>query len=265
VKQAAPPLVKPFRWRERDGVRWIESELPEAVAAFTTRLGGVSEGAYAELNLGILTGDDPASVGRNRELVATALGRDPHGFAMGLQVHRSDVQVHRTRPAVSPFVSRTDLVEADAQLTDSAEVTPLVLVADCVPLVLSAPGAIGAVHCGWRGVAAGMVPKAVESLCEFSRAAPAHVSAAIGPAIGGCCYVVGEEVTSVFRKRGLAGAIEGSRLDLPRAVGLELVQAGVDPAAIAGVGICTSCNPDLFFSHRRDGATGRQAGIAWLT
>jgi YfiH family protein len=265
VKTASPSVDAPFKWRGEDGVGWIEAPLPGAVAAFTTRVGGVSQGAYAELNLGILTDDDPALVARNRELVAAALGRDAHGFAMGLQVHGSAVQVHEVRPQPSPYVTRgTDLAEADGHLTMRADVTPLVLVADCVPLVMTVPGAIAAVHCGWRGVAAGIVRVALERLCDLGDAAPRDASAALGPGILPCCYEVGEEVTSAFRERGLDEAVKGNRLDIPRAVELEFVAAGVEPAAIADVGICTSCNPTLFFSHRRDGPTGRQAGIAWL-
>jgi YfiH family protein len=265
VTTAAPSVTTPFQWRADKGVRWIEGALPDATAAFTTRVGGFSEGSYSELNLGILTDDDPELVARNRELVASALGRDPDGFVMGLQVHGTDVQVHEARPERSAYASRgVELVEADAQLATSTDLTPLVLVADCLPLVLSVPGAVGAVHCGWRGVAAGIVPAAVESLCRLSGAEASHASAALGPGIGACCYEVGEEVHEAFEKRDLGDATDGRKLDIPRAIRSELVLGGVDPAAIANVGICTSCNPELFFSHRRDGATGRQAGIAWL-
>jgi YfiH family protein len=270
VTATLPAVEAPFSWRTSIGgggeVPWIAALLPGAVAAFTTRLGGVSQGDYADLNLGILTDDDQALVARNREIVADALDRDADGFAMGLQVHGSHVQVHDARPQPSAYVTRvSDLVEADGHVTGDADVTPLVLVADCLPLVMSAPGAVAAIHCGWRGVAAGIVRVAVERLCEVSGAAPSEVSAAIGPGILPCCYEVGEEVASAFETRGLDAAMKGARLDIGAAIRLELVAAGVDSSAIANVRICTSCNPDLFFSHRRDGPTGRQAGIGWLT
>jgi polyphenol oxidase len=266
VKTASPSLDAPFKWRGDDGVRWIEASLPGAVAAFTTRVGGVSQGAYAELNLGILTDDDPVLVARNRELVAAALERDPQGFAMSLQVHGSAVQVHESRPQPSAYVTHgTDLAEADGHLTGRSDVTPLVLVADCVPLVMTMPRAVAAVHCGWRGVRAGIVRLALERLCELGQAGPGDASAALGPGILPCCYEVGEEVIAAFRERGLADAIDGRTLDIPRAIRSELTAAGVPATAIADVGICTSCNPDLLFSHRRDGPTGRQAGMVWLT
>lgn len=271
MKATLPAVDAPFRWRTEEGgpegdISWIEASLSGAVAAFTTRIGGCSRGTFATLNLGMLTDDERGLVASNRATVAGALERDPYGVAMGLQVHGNRIQVHRARPKASPFVSRTDnLIEADAQLTDNRDVTPLVLVADCVPLILSAPHAIGAVHCGWRGVAAGMVGQALESLCALAEAEPTGISAVMGPAIGACCYEVGEEVIAGFGERGLKSAVDGRMLDLPHAIRLELTAAGVDPDAIDGVGICTSCNPELFYSHRRDGPTGRQAGIAWLS
>jgi YfiH family protein len=240
---------------------WIEASLPNAKAVFSTRLGGVSAGPYAELNLGILTGDDPVLVQRNRDLLAAALERDPDGFVMGLQVHGDQIQVHDKRPERSAYVARGELVESDAQVTTSSDVTALVLVADCLPLVLAAPGVIGVVHCGWRGVAGGIVSAALNALGGDD--GEASVTAAIGPGIGPCCYEVGEEVLYAFETRKLEDAFDGSRLDLSRAVRLELERSGVH--AITAVELCTSCNHDLFFSHRRDGGvTGRQAGLAWL-
>jgi YfiH family protein len=149
----------------------------------------------------------------------------------------------------------------DVQVTDSAEVTPLVLVADCVPVALAAPGGVAMVHCGWRGVAAGIVERAVTAVRRLAGAG--EVSAAIGPAIGPCCYEVGPDVTEVFARSGHADALEGRMLDLPQVARRELESVGVHDVALAGV--CVSCHPELFFSHRRDGGlTGRQAGLAWL-
>lgn len=257
-------MIGPFQWGDGGGVAWLECSLGEARAAFSTRQGGVSEGPYESLNLGILTDDDPARVARNRELLAGALGRDPARVAMGWQVHGADVQVHHEPPGpgLQGFGSPgDDLARVDAQVTDSAEVTPLVLVADCVPVALAAPGAVAMLHCGWRGVAAGIVERAVTAVRRLGDAG--EVSAAIGPAIGQCCYEVGPEVIDVFARNGHEDALEGRMLDLPRVVRRELESLGVQDVALAGV--CVSCHPELFFSHRRDGGlTGRQAGLAWL-
>jgi len=252
-----------FQWRDEHGVPWLECALGEARAAFSTRHGGVSEGRYESLNLGILTDDDPGRVKQNRERLAAALGRDPAGIAMGWQVHGADVQVHHEPPAPGRqgFGSPgDDLSRVDAQVTDSAAVTPLVLVADCVPVALAAPGAVAMVHCGWRGVVAGVVERALVVLRRL--ASDGDASAAIGPAIGPCCYEVGPEVSEVFVRNGHGDAVAGRMLDLPHIVWRELEALGVGD--IAAAGICVSCRADLFFSHRRDrGVTGRQAGLVW--
>lgn len=256
-------MSEAFEWRDEQGLAWLECSLGEARAAFSTRRGGVSEGPYESLNLGILTDDDPARVTRNRELLGEGLGRDPDAVAMGWQVHGAEVQVHHEPPAPGRqgFGSPgDDLARVDAQVTDSTAVTPLVLVADCAPVALAAPGAVAMVHCGWRGVAAGIVERALSAVRQV---ADGGVEAAIGPAIGPCCYEVGPEVSDVFIRNGHAHALAGRMLDLPHVVRCELEALGVAEIAVAG--ICVSCHPELFFSHRRDGGvTGRQAGLAWL-
>jgi YfiH family protein len=258
-----PALAPPFEWRAREGLEWIEAELGGGRAAFSTRRGGSSEGAFSSLNLGILTEDDPVAVARNRETLASALDRDPEAVAIGLQVHGVQVESHLDRPARPGYARRGSLPEADGHATAHPDVTPLVLVADCVPLVLSADGAVAAVHCGWRGVAAGIVGKAVEAVGELADTTATGVSAALGPGIRQCCYEVGEAVVGAF-DAGRARLLRDGRFDLAAAIAIELERAGVDPAAIADCGVCTSCHRELFFSHRRDGrVTGRQAGLAW--
>jgi YfiH family protein len=247
-----PALSAPFEWKIVGELAWIEAAVGNGKAVFSTRAGGVSEDPFRSLNLGILTADDPQRVARNRELLARAAGRDPRSLAMGQQVHGAEVQVQDTPR------SRGELARADAQVTTNGDVTPLVLVADCIPLVLAAPGAVAAVHCGWRGVSAGIVERAVETIGELG-AGP--ITAAVGPGIGPCCYEVGTEVFERLAARGHRRP--GPMLDLTACVTDELRTAGVDD--IAATGICVSCNEELFFSHRRDGGvTGRQGALAWL-
>ena len=249
---ALPGVSAPFAWRTTGELAWIEADVGAAKAVFSTRVGGASEGPFSSLNLGILTADDPERVRRNRETLIEGVGRDPDSLAMGHQVHGADVQVQERR------ASRGGLEKVDAQVTPSSDVTPLVLVADCVPLVLSAPGAVAAVHCGWRGVAAGIVPRAIDKVRELGGA---PVAAVVGPGIGPCCYEVGDEVIERLTARG--HQLPSRMLDLPELVAAEVQRAGVQDVAVAG--ICVSCNEELFFSHRRDrGVTGRQAALAWL-
>lgn len=265
--ESRPAVQPPFCWRERDALLWIEADLPSARATFSTRCGGTSTGAYRSLNLGILTDDDPASVARNRRVLATALERDQGSFAMGLQVHGAAVERRLELPRRSAYAERgVRLANADAQVTCEPRVTPLVLVADCVPLVLGLPGAVAVAHCGWRGIAAGVVGNALAAACELAEEAPDRASAALGPGIGPCCYEVGSDVIERFKACSYDRAlVHGNRLDLAEAIRYELERSGLAPDSIWHAALCTSCHSELFFSHRRDGGvTGRQAGVAWL-
>jgi YfiH family protein len=224
-------------WREKDGVRWLEADLGGARAAFSTRLGGLSEPPFDSLNLGILTDDDCESVEENRCRLARALGRDPEQIVFALQVHGTRLL---EQPAIDPPA------EADGHIVREPGPAPLVFVADCLPVALYGPEGLAMVHAGWRGLAGGIVGDAA--------AAVGATSAAIGPVIGPCCYEVGEEVV---------GAFAGLRLDLPEVARRLLAAAGVE--RVESAGLCTGCERELFFSHRRDhGRTGRQAGIAWI-
>ena len=233
----------------------ISFELHDARVVFSTRQGGVSRGPYESLNLGILTDDAPERVSENRSILARDAGLDPDRVAMGWQVHGSDLLDWGEVPRNGGFASPgADLPRVDGHLTSRAGVGLLVLVADCLPVALAGGGRVAMVHCGWRGLAGGILERALARFDE-------PPAAALGPGIGPCCYEVGEEVLSAFE--GLDGVAEGRMLDL-RAVALrKLEDAGV--GRIESVELCTSCREDLFFSHRRDrGITGRQAGLAWI-
>jgi YfiH family protein len=242
-----------MEWRERDGVRWLEADLPGARAAFSTRLGGVSDGPYESLNVAVKTDDEPERVRENRHRLAAALGRNPADVVMGRQVHGSELRWHdrRQEPRVYADVVRSP-EEVDAQATAMPGLAPLVMVADCLPIALSGPGGVAMVHGGWRGLAGGIVAGATERVRAET--------AAIGPGIGPCCYEVGEEVLAEFSD--LEGVAVARQLDLTAVATRLLERAGVEQ--IDASGLCTSCNPELLFSHRRDGErTGRQAGIVW--
>ena len=244
-----------MQWRERNGVRWLAAELPGATAAFSSRLGGTSSGPFATLNLGLRTGDQPAAVVANRTALARAVGRDPAGVLIGAQVHEAKVLQRDASPRPNPWTaSDADAAPpSDGQATVAANLTPAVLVADCLPIALIGAGGVAMLHCGWRGLAAGIV--------ERGASAVAAASAAIGPGIGPCCYEVGDEVRDAFAPLG-DGIAAGPMLDLPEVARRLLGRAGVQ--RVESADLCTSCEPELFFSHRRDGArTGRQAGLVW--
>jgi YfiH family protein len=234
----------------------ITVELPGAIAAFSTRDGGVSEGAYASLNVGLHVGDDPANVVENRRLLAERVGLAPEAIAMGRQVHETAIERWGTPPdpVRHGFTDPSaELPEVDGHTTTRHGLGLLVQVADCLPIALASPRRIAMIHCGWRGLAGGLVEHAL-SLFD------ARPTAAIGPGIGSCCYEVGPEVLAAFE--GMEGAASGGMLDLRRVAAAKLAAAGA--VGVEHVDLCTSCNPDQFFSYRRDGGvTGRQCGIVW--
>lgn len=254
-----------MEWRERDGVRWLEAQLPGATAAFTTRIGGAGEPPFDGLNLGIFTEDDGNTVVENRCRLAEALGFRPEAIAAAHQVHGAELVDHPGLPEPRCSFASHDaereqgspggggLVEADGHVVNRDGIAALVFVADCVPVALAGPGGVAMLHCGWRGLAAGIVAKGA--------AAIGAGDAAIGPSIGPCCYEVGDEVLASFDRLG-EGIASARMLDLPEVARRLLAEAGVK--RIETSGLCTSCEPELFFSHRRDhGRTGRQAGLVW--
>jgi YfiH family protein len=263
------------QWRESEGLRWLEADLGGARAAFSTRLGGVSAAPFDSLNLGILTDDADKAVVENRHRLAAALGLDPERIPIGRQVHGAGLARHATPQLPSPFAQPgSELPEVDGHVVAEPGLAPLVFVADCLPVALSGPGGAAILHCGWRGLAAGIV--------GAGAAAVGATDAAIGPGIGPCCYEVGPEVLSAFASLGHgitvekgATAADGTRiplyggngahrrLDLPEVARRLLAEAGVE--RVESAGLCSRCEAELFFSHRRDaGRTGRQAGLVWL-
>lgn len=244
-----------MRWCEREGIRWLESSLGPARVAFTTRLGGGSGDPYGGLNLATHTGDDATTVAANRRVLAAALAIEPAKIEVTRQVHGAEVVEHDTPPAAAfddPLAQRE---EADGHAVIRAGLGAAVLVADCFPVAVAGPAGAAILHCGWRGLAAGIVDRGVRAV--------GATQGAIGPGIGPCCYEVGEEVLGRFAQLGPSVATE-RMLDLAAVAGILLERAGVE--SIETADLCTSCRPDLFYSHRRDGErTGRQAGVTWLT
>jgi YfiH family protein len=248
-----------MEWREDGGVRWLRAELDGACAAFSTRLGGVSEPPFDSLNLGLLTDDEGESVIENRRRLAAALGFGPDQIVFARQIHGTDLIDHRSDVVSTLLVAGgTKRVEtmaaADGHVVSEPGIAPLVFAADCLPVALAGPKGVAMVHAGWRGLAGGILAAGAEVV--------EATSAAIGPGIGSCCYEVGEEALHSFSDLG-EGIARGRMLDLPEVARRQLALAGVE--RVESAGLCTSCERELFFSHRRDeGRTGRQGGLAWI-
>jgi YfiH family protein len=212
------------KWRRAGGAEWLEARLPGARAAFSTRTAGDAKESH--------------------EPLARALGLDPRRVAVARQVHGAGL----LRDAGGPSDEA-----ADGHVLTAPGGAALVRVADCLPVAVAGPGGAAILHCGWRGLAAGIVDRGVEAI--------GATDAAIGPGIGPCCYEVGDEVLTAFDRLG-EGVAAGRMLDLPEVARRLLREAGVE--WIESAGLCTRCDAERFFSHRRDGDPRRQAGVAWL-
>jgi polyphenol oxidase len=244
----------------------VSVDLPAGIVGlFTTRYGGTSTGPWRELNLGLHVEDDPARVRLNRELVSTHLGV-PH-LSLPHQVHGSTVQRAPADRARSSGTADARDGGADA-LVSSAPMTAIgVLVADCLPVILadSVRGVVGAAHVGRRGLVAGILQATVAAMTESGSRAE-DVVAVIGPGVCGRCYEVParmrEEVEAVVP--GSAASTRRGSPSLDLAAGASLILRGLGVGAIRATGICTVEDP-RFYSYRREGRTGRFAGVVMRT
>ena len=242
------------------------------VHGFTTRAGGVSAPPFDTLNLGGKWGDDPARVVENRRRLAGAV---PGRCYVARQVHGPAIVRVRAGEGAEAIAR----VEADGLVSDAVGVSLGVFVADCIPALIADPrtGAFASVHAGWRGTVAGVLPAAVRALATEFGARPGDLRIALGPAIGPCCFEVGEEVVAAFvallpDARGSGVVLPSPRrapgksnVDLKAANRIVLERAGVSPEAIDAGPECTHCDRGRFFSFRRDGSAGQQMGVIGRT
>jgi YfiH family protein len=238
---------------------WITPDWPtppNVRSLFTTRTGGLSRGTYTSLNLGDHVGDDPSTVNQNRSLLQAILPSEPRWLK----------QVHGIRAVRADDYDCE--VGSDAAFSESPGTVCAVLTADCLPVFLCDTDGlrVGIAHAGWRGLSAGVIECAIKAMGgEGSR-----IMAWLGPAIGPNHFEVGEEVLESFigQDRDCSPAFTACgpgkwTADIFQLARNRLINSGV--TSIYGGGICTFSDPTRFFSYRRDGTTGRMAGLIWLT
>jgi YfiH family protein len=231
------------------------------LVAFTERTGGTSKGRYQSLNLALRDGDDLDRVVENRRRVAGGLGVE--SFACAQQTHGARRTRIGSARSGAGFLDRAAAVpDTDCLETKTAGLALAIFTADCVPVALADPaaGTLTLVHAGWRGIAAGIMPAALGAFPDTAR-----IKAAVGPAVGPDHYEIGEEVA-----HAVSSAAAGRAMTERRRGGLWLDLPGTVAGILEGLGVrsiersedCTACEPVRFFSHRRDGETGRQGMIA---
>ena len=260
---------------------------PQVKALITTRAGGISTGAFASLNLGLSTGDDPLSVRANRERVRAVLPAAPfwlkqvHGARVleaGANIKRpeADAATNERLEADAAIDERPEAdvkiderPEADAAFARKPGIVCAILVADCLPVLITdrAGTMVAAAHAGWRGLAADVIGNTVGALTRHGAAA-ADLVAYLGPGIGPGAFEVGDDVYQAYvsRDAAAAAAFTRARRDKWLANLFQLARRALERAGVAqvyGGDVCTFSDPERFFSYRRDGVTGRMGAFIW--
>lgn len=239
-------------------------ECKELVHAFTTRLGGQTAAPYDSFNLGRHIKDPQLQEDAlsNRKKLLQSLDLDYESAAIPGQVHSANVRV------VESASPRPELKEVDGLLTSSTQLALMLHFADCVPVIIydRVKRRLGIFHAGWRGTAAKIVVVGVELMIREYGSLSADMIAAVGPAIGRCCYPTGTDVvealsSTVKYPQSLFAQLDGATSpDLKAINAMQLIEAGVGEVDISDW--CTACNPEIFYSHRQSGGvTGRQAAV----
>ena len=255
-----------LRLRESRGVPYLSFPALEETGlvahAFSTRLGGVSKGDFATMNFSFTRGDNPDDVLENYRRMAAALGVDRERMVLTWQTHTTNVRRVTEEDEGKGIVRDRDYRDVDGLITDIPGITLVTFFADCVPLYFLDPvhKAIGLSHSGWRGTVKRMGQGTVDAMKEAFGTRPEDIIACIGPSICGDCYEVGEEVADEFADAFhekyhdviLLKKQNGKyQLDLWKANEIVLKEAGIKGDYLAVTNICTYCNPQLLFSHRR--------------
>ena len=236
------------------------SELKFIRHAFSTRLGGVSEGEFTSMNTAFNRGDDPAHVTENYRRICAAAGFDFDSLVASAQDHHTYVRAVTSADRGVGIRKPRDRESVDALITNEPGVTLVTYYADCTPLffVDTKNRAIGLAHAGWRGTVGRIGEKVLEKMHDCYGTEPSDVVAAIGPAISRCCYEVDEPCAKHFlamtdlRPEQFVFPKEGGKfmLDLLETNRQILVAAGVKPENITVSDLCTNCHSDLLWSHR---------------
>ena len=259
-----------FERMTRSGVTFYRAEGLGTVHGFSTRLGGVSAPPFDTLNLGLSQGDDPACVRENFRRFCAAVGADVDRMVVTHQVHQDDVRIATSADAGKGLDRERDY-DVDGLITNERGLPLVIHSADCIPVLLHDPvkQVIGACHAGWRGTALGIAAKTVREMQRIFGCDPADIRAAIGPAIGQCCFETDGDVPAALHA-ALGDETEpyitwnGRKyhIDLKAINALWLRKSGVTQIDVSGD--CTACRTDLYWSHRKHGGE-RGSQIAMIS
>ena len=242
--------------RKQGDLQYFAAEGIKASHCFTTRMGGVSEGYLASMNIGTSRGDNPENVAENYHILGRALGFDPHSAVLSRQVHSDIVRVV-TKSNAGAGLYTPHMPDCDGLVTNEKGLALVIFTADCTPILFwdSRTGAVGAAHAGWRGTALSIAARTVEAMEKNFGSRPEDIHAAIGPNIGACHFETNEDVPQAMRR---AFGPEADAYIFPRGEKFHVDLKGINAMVLKNAGVsrieisdaCTSCQPDLFWSHR---------------
>lgn len=247
-----------YEYRQ-DSLLLYKSDLLAAKHGFTTRYGGVSTGYLASMNLGVKRGDTPENVLENYRILGRNIGFDPEKTVFTVQVHRDDVRNVTPEDWGKGLFTKTDY-EADGLITNIPGTALFIFSADCGTVLLEDPvtGAVGACHAGWRGTALGIAEKTVLEMVEKFGCDPKNIRAALGPCISKCCFETDNDVPDAMLAALGEAALpaisqhgQKYHVDLKLLNRIFLKKAGVPEENIDVSPLCTCCDPDTFWSHRK--------------
>lgn len=252
----------------------VLSQIPFLRHGFSTRLGGVSSGIFSTMNFGVDISpyaDNPENILENYNRISKSIGVDPKSLVISRQVHKTNIRVVEEADQGKGLFIPTDYEEIDGMITNKPNVTLVTKYADCVPLYFVDPkkNVIGLTHSGWRGTVLKIGKITVEEMNKHFDSKPEDIIAVVGPSICPDCYEIGEEVAAEFKKAfpknwdndilkaNGAGKYQCNLWAANRTV---LSEAGLKPENIHISGVCTCCNSDLLFSHRK--TEGKRGSLA---
>jgi YfiH family protein len=239
------------------------------ISAISTRIGGISQYPYHTLNLAYHVGDVPGAVAENRQRFCDILDIDINSLVLAQQIHSDGIVIiDRSQAGCGAHRHEDAIPNADGMITRSRSIALAVLTADCVPMLVIDPvrKATGVAHVGWKGALRMIAAKTILKMRDTFGSVQSDCLVSLGPSIGPCCYEVKADVISQFQHVfGPVVYITRNRLDLRRAVEMQLVDIGVEESNISSEKLCTACNLDLFYSHRAEGGrTGRIISVIKL-
>jgi len=250
------------------GLEYLTADNIGVPHCFTTRLGGISKGYLASVNIGTRRGDDPQNVLENYRILGAAVGFAPEQLVHTKQTH-TDLVLRVGKEEMGRGLLAPDMPECDGLITNEPGVGLVVFTADCTPILLHDPvtGAVGAVHAGWRGTSADIGGKAVAAMCREFGCKAENIRAAIGPNIAQCCFETDRDVPDAMlcqygkeAEKFISQKKQKYYVNLKEVNALALRRAGIEEIAISS--LCTACQPQRFWSHRRVGKErGSQGAI----